>query len=444
MWIKMLPVFVRSRLEGRQNLQKIIGNTGWLVADKVLRMGVGLFVSVWVARYLGPTQFGLLNYATAFVALFSCLATLGLDGITVREIVREPEHKDEILGSAFVLKFSGGIIMLVVTCIIISLLRPEDSISRWLVGIIAAGTIFQSVDVIDFWFQSQVASKYTVIARNTAFLLVALLKVILILVGASLVAFALAGVVEIVIAAVGLMIVYRLHGNRLKAWRGSYLWTGRLLKDSWPLILSGLSVAVYMKIDQVMLGDMAGNQAVGIYSSATRLSEIWYFVPMVIVSSVFPAVIQAKEKDEGLYYRRMQRLFSLMAALSISIAVPMTFVSNWVVVTLFGNGFASAGPVLAIHIWASLFVFFGVAQGSWDLAENLTTLALFRIASGAILNIALNLFLIPAYGAMGAAVATVISQAFAAVILNAAHWKTRRIFYSQIKALFFFRYLHNI
>lgn len=199
-----------------------------------------------------------------------------------------------------------------------------------------------------------------------------------------------------------------------------------------------------MKIDQVMLGDLAGDRAVGIYSSVTRLTEIWYVIPTVIVSSVFPAIVQSKEKDEALYYRRITRLFSLMAAVSLPIALPMSLGANWLVVKLYGLSYQAAGPVLAVHIWASLFVFYGIAQGPWDLTENLTRLAMARMLGGATANIALNLVLIPVYGALGAAIATVASQALAAVLLNLLHAKTRQILCCQLKSLLFWRYLRGL
>ena len=167
-------------------------------------------------------------------------------------------------------------------------------------------------------------------------------------------------------------------------------------------------------------------------------------IPMIIVSSIFPALVQSKDRDEALYYRRITRLFSLMAAVSIPIAIPMSLCSNWVVGILYGPDFAAAGPVLAVHIWASVFVFYGVAQGPWDLVENLTRLAMVRIVIGAVVNIVLNLWLIPLYGALGAAIATVVSQALAAVILNVIHEKTRPILYCQLKSLLFLRYLRGL
>jgi len=443
-WTRYLPHFARKRVEGRQELQKVLGNTGWLFSDKILRMGIGLLVNIWVVRYLGPDRFGQLSYATAFVALFGALATLGLDGIVIREIVRNPSDAGEILGSAFFLRMAGGVATLLASFVAIVLLRHSDFQSMVLVGIIAAGAVFQAFDVIDFWFQAQVLSRYTVIAKNSAFLIVALFKISLILNHASLLMFALAALVEVVLGAVGLVLVYRHLGHRLGKWRSSLDRCRRLLGDSWPMILSGLSVAIYMKIDQVMLGEIAGDRAVGIYTSATRLTEIWYVIPMVIVSSVFPAIVRSKEKDEELYYRRVTRLFSLMAAVSLPIALPMSFFSSWIVVKLFGINYQAAGPVLAIHIWASLFVFYGIAQGPWDLTENLTRLAMLRMVGGAVVNIVLNLVFIPAYGALGAAVATVISQALAAVVLNVLHEKTRPILYCQLKSLLFMRYLRGL
>jgi PST family polysaccharide transporter len=443
-WFTYLPAFVRKRLEGRQNLQKIINNAGWLFFDKVLRMGVGLVVNIWVVRYLGPESFGLLSYSTAFVALFATFATLGLDGIVIRELVRKPDDSREILGSALVLRLIGSVCSFFICMGLFLLLRQSNVTAKMLVAIITAGMVFQAFDVIDFWFQSRMQSRYTVIAKNSAFLVAAFIKIGLILAQASLVMFAWAAFLEVTLGAMGMMFFYKKSGFRIGEWHSTFNRCRHMLSDSWPMILSGISIAVYMKIDQIMLGDMAGNGAVGIYASATKLSEIWYMIPMIVVASVFPTIVHCKEQDEQLYYRRITRLFSLMAGISLLIAIPMSLCSSWVVTALYGNSYQAAGPVLAVHIWASLFVFYGVAQGPWDLTENLTRLAMVRIVIGATVNILLNLWLIPLYGPIGAAVATVVSQALAAVFLNLLHKKTRPIFYCQIKSLLFVRYLRGL
>ncbi|BAZ84803.1 flippase [Dolichospermum compactum] len=424
-----------SFLKSSDKLRGIIANTGWLFADRILRMGVGLFVGVWVARYLGVQQFGVFNYATAFVALFSTLSTLGLDAIVVRSIVREPEKRAEILGTAFWLKLLGGIAALVLAVSCIMVVRHDDSLTISLVAILSSVGIFQAFDTIDLWFQSQVQSKYTVIAKNTAFVVITLVKVILISIHAPLIAFAWAALGEIGLGAIGLIISYRVRGYSPWLWPWSLPLAKTLLKESWPLILSGVTIMIYMRIDQIMLGQMVGDKAVGLYSAATRISEVWYFIPTAIVSSVAPTIYAAKEVSEALYYQRIKQLIRMLVLISLVISVPMSLMSFKLITILFGNGYAEAGKILAIHIWASLFVFMGVATSPWFIAEGLTEFSFHRTLIGAVVNVVLNFLLIPSYGGIGAAIATVISQAFAAFFSNATHPKTRKLFYLQIKCL---------
>lgn len=434
-WVKILPGFLARKFEGKLTLQKIVGNTGWLFADKIIRLGVGLFVGVWVARYLGPAQYGIFNYAQAFVALFAVFATLGLDGIVIRDIVRNPACREETLGSAFLLKLLGGALTLALTIAIISFIRPNDGLTRLLVALIAAGTLFQAFDVVDFWFQSQVLSKFTVLARNSAFLVVSAVKVILILNHAPLTAFALAGLGEIILVAVGLVAAYRMHGYRLAFWKGNLARAKGLLRESWPLVLSGLAIMVYMQIDQVMLREMAGDEAAGLYSAAIRLSEVWYFIPTVIVSSVFPAIIESKSINSEVYYQRIGKLFRLLVGSAYLISIPLCLSAHYVVSLLYGNSYLSAGPILSVHIWASVFVFIGVGQGPWNITEGYLKLSLQRTVIGAIMNVVLNIVLIPTYSGMGAAIATVVSYAASAFVMNAFDKRTRAIFRIQIKAL---------
>jgi polysaccharide transporter, PST family len=434
-WLRYLPVSVRSTLHGRPNLQKLLSNTGWLFADKIVRMGVGLVVGVWIARFLGVEQFGLLSYALAFVALFNVLATLGLDGTIVQELVRDPAHKDEILGTAFMLKLVGGALSILVAVPAILTLKPGDPLTHRLVAIIAVGALFQSFDTIDFWFQSQVESRFVVFARSIAFLLISALKILLIVTNAPLVAFAFAFTVEILFGALGLIFVYSATGHKLIAWRVNVQRITRTAEQVWPIAIGGVALMVYMKIDQVMLGQMLGNKAVGVYSAAVRISEIWYFIPMSIVATITPSLIEAKKVSEVLYYDRLTRLFRLMCALAFAIAVPFTFASGYVAKVLYGNAYEGVGPTLTIHIWAGLFVFLGVAQSPWSINEGLTKLALVRTVIGAVANVVLNLWLIPEYGPVGAAVATTVSYALSAVILNAFSSRTRAIFALQVKSM---------
>jgi polysaccharide transporter, PST family len=424
-----------SLLKSSDRFRGIIANTGWLFADRILRMGVGLFVGVWVARYLGVQQFGVFNYATAFVALFSTLSTLGLDAIVVRSIVREPEKRLQILGTTFWLKLIGGIaaLVLAVSCIIV--LRHDDQLTISLVAILASVGIFQAFDTIDLWFQSQVQSKYTVIAKNTAFVIITLVKVTLISIHAPLIAFAWTALGEVGLGAIGLIISYRVRGYSPWLWPWSSPLAKTLLKESWPLILSGVTIMIYMRIDQIMLGQMVGDKAVGLYSAATRISEVWYFIPTAIVSSVAPAIYAAKEVSEARYYQRIKQLLRILVLISLLISVPMSLMSGKLITILFGNGYAEAGKILAIHIWASLFVFMGVATSPWFIAEGLTEFSFHRTLIGAVVNVVLNFILIPSYGGIGAAIATVIAYAIAAFLANGLNSKTHRIFIIQLKSL---------
>ena len=424
-----------SLLRSSSRLRGIIANTGWLFADRILRMGVGLFVGVWVARYLGVEQFGIFNYASAFVGLFITISTLGLDGIVVRSIVREPEKRSLILGTAFWLKLFGGVVALVLAVSCIVLVRRDDQLTIFLVAILSSVGIFQAFDTIDLWFQSQVQSKYSVIAKNTAFAIIALVKVFLISTHAPLIAFAWSGLGEVGLGAIGLMITYKISGYSPWLWSWSFPLAKTLLKESWPLILSGVTIMIYMKIDQIMLGEMVGDKAVGLYSAATRISEVWYFIPGAIASSVTPAIYAAKEISEALYYQRIEQFLRLLSGLAIVVAVPMSFLSGAIITILFGKSYEGSAYILAIHIWTSIFVFMGVGTSPWFIAEGLTQFALRRTIIGAVTNVFLNIFLIPAYGGVGAAIATVISQAFAAFFSNATHPKTRKLFYLQVKSL---------
>ena len=433
--IGYLPASVRSRFEHRPYLKQIVGNSAWLFADKLVRMGVGLIVGVWVARYLGPEQFGQLSYAIAFVALFSPIASLGLDGIAVRELLRHPLKKDEILGSVFMLKLIGGGVAFLGASTVIALMRPEEIQARWLVMIIAAGLIFQAFDVADLWFQSQVQSRCTVIAKNFAFLALAGIKVWLILIRSDVEAFAWAATAEIALGALGLFIAFQSAGN---AWRTVQPVMARmtsLLGESWHLLLSGLAIGLYMRIDQVMLAEMVGEREVGLYSAAVRLSEIWYVIPAIIVSSVMPSLTEARARSQELYYQRLGRMFVLLTGIAYLVAIPMTFLANPVIRFLYGESYEAAGHILAVHIWTGVFVFLGVASGPWILNEGFTRLSLYQTSTGAISNIVLNLYMIPHYGAFGAAWATIVSQCLAAWLLNLFSVRSRQLFWLQSNAM---------
>ncbi|MFD2370806.1 flippase [Brevibacillus sp. GCM10020057] len=391
-----------------QALKKIIISAGWLAVERIFRMVISFFVGIAIARYLGPEQYGQLNYAQSFVALFSSIAALGLDGIVVRNIVRQPSRKDEIMGSAFVLKMFGSLFTITLTIALIMLVRPEDRHMQWMVALVSLGLLLQSFDTIDYWFQSQVNAKVKVYAYALSFFLVSMGKVVMIVLHAPLIAFAYAGLAEAVIIAAGLLTGYRLYGHSIRNWRVSLTCALEMLKDSWPLILSSLAILIYMRVDQIMIGEMAGDHELGVYSVAVRLGEMWYFVPIAIVSSTYPSIVRAKETSEELFYERLQQLYDVMAFIGYLVAIVTTCFAS-VLVSLFGREYAAAVPLLLCYIWIGLFVNLGVARTSFLNTMNYTRLQFVTSLMGCLANVALNVLLIPRYGAMGATVASLFS-----------------------------------
>ena len=432
--LKFIPQALQGYIAQHPQFSKILENIGWLFFDKILRMGLGLLIGVWIARYLGPEQFGLLSFAIAFTWLFSAVSTLGLPEIVVRDLVREPDTKLETLGTAAALLLLGGILTYCLILTTIFWIRPEDILAKVVVAILGSVVLFKASEIAIYWFESQVTSKYTVWVQNGSFLICAGIKVLFILYGTPLIAFAWAMLAEALLVAIMLSIMLGLHGPRLQQLCVSLTRAQILLKDSWPLLLSSIAVVVYMKIDQIMLGQMVGDEAVGIYSAAVRVSEVWYFIPTTIVASVFPVILKARNSSEEQYYRKLQHLFDLMLWLSISIALPMTFLSETVVMVLFGEAYLAASSTLSIHIWASVFVFLGVANSKWFIAENRQVLSFYRTTAGAFTNVLLNFLFIPRFQEIGAATATVVSYAIATVISDLFQKETRILFFMKIKS----------
>jgi len=417
-------------------LRKVIANTTWLFADKILQLGLGLLVGLWVARYLQPERFGLLNYAIATAGLFTPIASLGLGSIVIRDLSRNSSNKEEILGTVFVLKNIGGLIALLLTVGTVILLNPTEPYTQLLVGIAALVTLFQPFEAIDFWFRSQVQSKYTVLSANVAYLIVSTIKIILINMRASLIAFSWAIAIESALKALGLAIVYQANGNQILKWRFSRKLALELLQQSWPMILSDFMIFIYMQIDQIMMKQLSSVEELGLYAAAVKVSGLWYFIPMAIVSSVFPSIVKAKDISETLYKDRLQKLLYLMSLISYAVAIPVMLFAEPIVTILYGKNYLGAAPSLAVLIWAGLFVCLGVTRSTWLITEGLLNFSAATTAVGAVVNIILNFVLIPRYGGLGAGIATLIAQIAAAYLAHAFYPQTRKMFWMQTKAIF--------
>lgn len=397
-----------DRLKLSSGFLKYFNNTSWMFTERIIRVIVGFIVGVWVVRHLGAERFGVLSYALAFTSLFAEASNLGIGGILMRDLVSFQDKKDEYLGTGFWLKLFAAFIMIAIIVIII-LLSSWPSKTSIVVFIIACGMIFQSFDVLDFFFSARVLSKYSSICKGVQLAVSSLLKIYLIFIDADLVWFAFVSALDQVVLAVSLFIVYRSRESIkfIKCFKLDLAW--HLVKVSWPMMFSGFATLLLMRIDQIMINALLGDKAVGIYAAAVKLSSAWFFVPMIISKSVFPSIIESKKRSLQEYQRKYLSLFSLLGWMAICVAVVITLVGKDLVYFLFGEEFVDSGTVIIILSWAGVFISLGKASNKWFISEDLQRYILIRVLSGVFCNILLNMLLVPIYGIAGAAFATLIS-----------------------------------
>ena len=437
MKIPALPGFEQAAF------QKYVKNTSWLLAGKLLSLVVGFII----ARYLGPYAFGDLSFADAFAALFAAVGTLGLDSFIIREIIQHPDKRDEILGTSLVMRLAANAVLIPMAILTYLAFRQlstnETEVSlALLIALCSSAALFKSFNIIDSYFQSQVASKYVVQVQNVCLVLSTGVKIALIYNHAPVFYFAGALVFDSAILALGLLFIYKRKQLHLHTWTFNWTRAKSLIQQSWPLILTAVMISIYMKIDQVMLKS-AGSKIVGIYSAAARISESWYFIPVAIVTSVFPAIIHARKTDIERYHKRLQNLYDLLVAISLPVAILVSIFANQIIHILYGNPYQGAGLLLSIHIWSGIFVFLGSASSQFLLAEGFTLISFSRTAFGALVNVVLNLWLIPIYGALGASIATLIAYASSTFfILAIPHTRAQGL--SMLKSLFLVSIIQKI
>ncbi|WP_428419979.1 flippase [Methylibium sp.] len=388
----------------------VLVNSAWLMADKIVRLGVGLIVWVWLARHFGPEGFGLWNYAIAFTALFGAFATLGMDGVLVRELVRDPSRTGMLLGTAMGLRLLASALAAFASVGTLLWLRPGEWLPLVLVALNAVVLVFQSAQVIDLYFQARMHARPAVLAVNMAFLVTTIGRLGLLAIEAPMAWFAVTLVIEAGLAASLLVVAYRSAERNNTPWQFDAHVAKALLLESWPLLLSSLAVMIYMRMDQVMLASMAGDEAVGQFSAALRIAEVWYFIPMALMSAAFPAMMKKREEGPEAYERYVQRLYDAMAWLGLTVAIITSLAASWVVPLLYGKQFTPAAEILSIQIWAGVTVTMSFVHSRWLLAEGLQRYGLVYTLLGACVNVSLNLILIPRFGPHGAAWATLVTQ----------------------------------
>lgn len=435
LWLRLLPAPLRHRLSGRADLLAIIGNSGWLLFDKLFRGALGLLVGAWAARYLGPASFGTLAYVLAFIALFQSIANLGADAIVVRELAHH-RHAACILGTSFFLRIAAGTACWLAAIVAVALIEVGNQEMLLLTAVVGAGLVFQAADTVDLWFQSHSQSRRTVMAKLVSFILSSIAKVLLIVNEAPLMAFAVLTAFEAFASAIGLAIAYRQLRTH-ERWSAAPHFAKTLLKESWPYMLSGLSIMAYARLDQILLKKLVGEHALGIYAAALPISQFSQLIPLAFAASLAPWIARLKLASESAYREALVIIFRVFFYLGIFFAVMLYFLSDLIIGALFGQAYAQASYVLIIHSVSNIFCFLGIAHGLWLINEGKFAVRLVGTLIASLCSVGANYVLLPRVGLLGAAYSAVLSQLIAAFLINAV--LDRPSFRLQLKAILFTR-----
>lgn len=388
-----------------------------MLAEQLLRILSGVFVGIYVARYLGPEQFGILSYVLAISAFILSVARLGMDAVLVRELVNNPERNNQLMGTAFWLVLLAALACYLVAALGISLMDEVTSIKAY-AYIVSASAFFTSFLVVDYFFQSQIKAKYSAICKTLTLLLVSMLKLGLIFAGAELFWFVMASLLDHVLLAA--FLVFAVVKTRdLSFFKKFSLDAAKsMLKSAWPMVLSSVAVLIYMRIDQVMIRNMLSLHEVGIYSAAVKIYESWIVLPYIISISFLPAIVRLKQSDEISYQHRLTQLFRLVIWMSVAAAIVVSLISEPLMVLAFGEEYRASAAVVDIVMWTAVFASIGSVSARYFNVEKMEKKIALRTVLAAVVNVALNLALIPIYGIKGAAIATLACTFFANYVVD--------------------------
>jgi len=398
-------------------LKAVLTNSGWLMLDKMVRLLLTLFVTAWIARYLGPELFGDLAYVLAYIAFFQAIVMLGADGIAVRDIARNVNEAPKILGSLLVMRVCVGIACWLLGILILALFGEGGSRTTVLFALAGGALAFQAGDTVDLWFQSQTQSKRTALARIVAQLCSAGIRIGLILMQAPIEAFAVVVAVEGLLIATGLAFMYR----RLPTpgrWTASWRQARQLLQECWPFLMSSISVIVYLRIDQLMIRNLLGAEQLGTYAAAITLSQMGHVLPATLVVSLAPYIARKKAEGEAEYLNALLLVFRAFGAMALLFSLTLALIAPWLVDLFFGEQYSDAAKILTIHVFTNLFVFQGTAQTLWYTNNRMGRLILRHTLLGGCAAVVANWILLPRYGITGAAVAALISFGIGGVFAN--------------------------
>ena len=394
-------------------------NSLWLVAEKVVFLFVSFGVNLLLARHLQPELYGSLSFLLAAVTILMPVMALGLNSLVTRELMHRSDDTVSILGSAIALRLLAGLLVAAVGVLAAHQLLPS---SQWvLFSVLAVSSVSQCFVVIDFWLQAQSANRYGAIARLSVLLLASVARLVAIYFDSGVDVFVYLLCAEWLVLALCYVQLYRRYGGWFTELTLSKPEAANLFRQGTWLWFTAIGAILVLKVDQLMLAYLVNDQAVGIYAAAVRLSEVWYLLPVALMTGYFPKLIAAKEAGSGDYERSLQWLCDTLLCAAVVVAVFITLTADFFVPLLFGNSYVESADVLVIHVWAGIFFFTAALVNRWLLIEGALVATFCVQAVGAVTNIGFNFWLIPLYGVVGAAIATVLSALVGGYVILLLH-----------------------
>lgn len=392
----------------RLTKNRVARNAGWLIGGNIIYKLIAFIVGIWTARYLGPSNYGLITYASAYTTFFFSLCTLGINSILVKNFVDYPEEEGITLGTSLALQGVSSLLSIGMICLIVFFVDYGDAITLTVVFLCSLGLFFQMMQSIQYWFQAKLESKYVAIATTTAYIITSLYKVVLLISGADVVWFAIATSVDYLTASAIMFVAYKAkNGPKLGF---SKLKAVQLIKDSYHFIFSGLMISIYGATDRLMLKHMIDESAVGYYGTAQSLCDSWTFILAAIITSLTPVIIDKHNTDMFSYEKTNKKLYAIVFYCSAIVGLLITFLAEPIIKILYGQSYIPSIQPLRILTWYSGFSYLGVARDAWVICENNQKYLPYLYMCSAILNVILNALMIPSMGASGAALATLITQ----------------------------------
>ncbi len=398
-----------------KNKKRVIANMSWLMGGKIVNMILSFFVSLATARYLGPSNFGSINYVAAYVSFFSSIASLGLSVIVIKEVSSGEEDDNKVIWTGILMRFLTAVASTIAVVAFFAIAKRNDPLLVPIAALESIAILASAFDTFMYWFQGKLLGKYVSIAGVIAYLAMSLYRLYLLANGADILWFAFATSVDTLVLALVLFIFYvKENGFRPVI---SLPLGKKLLKQSYHYLISGLIAILYSKIDQIMLGDMLDKASVGLYSAALTIAGLWGMIPSAFIQSVSPILYKNAQTDRGMFLKRLKQSYAGIWFLNVCWSLAISLFSYWVVLLLYGAEYMGARKALIIVVWYSGISSLGSLTQVYLATENKNKYINYFALAGLVTDVALNALLIPHFGITGAAVATLATYCVIHIVM---------------------------